>query len=174
MGKITAYLVRYPIWVTVMMVSIVGFGLISMSQMRYSFFPESESETISVQVPYPGASPEEVAEGVVLKIEEALEGLDGVERVTSVSRESFGTVTVEISFGADVDKVLTDVKNAVDAINSFPADAEKPVVAEQKFRERSLSVVLYGDADLYTLKYLAEDFRDELLANDDISQVTIV
>ncbi len=173
MQKIIAFFIRYPIWVTVIMLGIVGFGLISLNQLRYSFFPELTPDVINVQVTYPGASPDEVAEGAILKIEENLDGLDGVERVTSVSRENFGTVRVEITKGTDIDKALADVKNAVDRISSFPEGVEKPVIFEEKFRTRSLSVVLYGQADLYNLKYIAEDFRDELLATDEISQVSI-
>ncbi len=173
MNRIIAFFVRYPIWATVVMFSVIGFGLISLSQMRFSFFPEVEPDTISVQVTYPGASPDEVAEGVVLKIEENLEGLSGIDRITSVSEENMGSVIVEITREADLDKVLTDVKNAVDRINSFPVDAEKPVIFEQKFRSRSLSVVLYGETDLYNLKYIAERMRDDLLANEGISQIDI-
>ena len=173
MSRIVAFFVRYPIWTTVVMFSVIVFGLLSLNGLRYSFFPELEPDTITVQVVYPGASPDEVAEGVILKIEENLDGLDGVERITSVSMENLGTVTVEILKDADIDKVLTDVKNAVDRINSFPVDIEKPVIYERKFRTRSLSVVLYGGSDLYGLKYVTEEFRDQLLAEPEISQVDI-
>jgi multidrug efflux pump subunit AcrB len=155
------------------MFSIILFGLISLSRMRFSFFPETEPSIIIIQVVYPGASPEEIEEGVILKIEENLDGLNDVERVTSVSRENSGTVTVEITKDAFIDKVLADVKNAVDRINSFPQDIEKPVIFEQEFRTRSLSVVLYGEADLYNLKYIADNLREDLLATPEISQVSI-
>jgi multidrug efflux pump subunit AcrB len=173
MRNIVAFLVRYPIWVTVILFSVIVFGLLSLSQMRFSFFPETTPDTITIQVAYPGASPEEVAEGVIIKIDEQLDGLNGVERVTSVAKENFGTVTVETKFGTNIDKVLTDVKNAVDGINSFPVGAEKPLIFERKFRTRSLSVVLYGDVNLYNLKYIAENFRDELLDSPEITQVAI-
>ena len=173
MNRFISFMVRYPIWPTVFLFSIMIFGLISFSQIRYSFFPETEPDTISVQVVYPGASPDEVAEGVVLKIEEQLDGLDGVERVTSVSKENFGSVTVETKYGSDIDKVTTDVKNAIDAISSFPDGAEKPLIFAQKFRSRSLSVVLAGSTDLYNLKYIAEEFRDNLLESPEITQVSI-
>ncbi|MDZ7319585.1 MAG: efflux RND transporter permease subunit, partial [candidate division KSB1 bacterium] len=140
---------------------------------KYSFFPEVEPSFIIIQVVYPGASPEEVEEGVILKIEENLDGLDGIERVTSTSRENFGVVTVEVAEGAKIDKVLTDVKNAVDRIGSFPLGVERPVIFEQKFRVRALSIVLYGETDRYNMKYIAENLRDELLATLEISQVSI-
>lgn len=171
MRRVIAYLIRYPIWTHVLLFSVIGFGLISLTQLRYSFFPETTPSIITIQVAYPGASPNEVAEGVVLKIEENLDGLQGVDRVTSTSRENFAAVSVEITRDAELDKVLVDVKNAIDRINSFPVDAEKPVIFGQKFRMRSLSVMIYGSTDLYNLKYIAEEFRDELMAMEGISQV---
>lgn len=172
MRKVIAYLIRYPVWTHVLLFAVIGFGLISLNELRYSFFPQITPSVLTIQVAYPGASPDEVAEGVVLKIEENLDGLQGVDRVTSVSRENSATVSVEITRDAELDKVLTDVKNAVDRINSFPVDAEKPVIFEQKFRMRSLSVILFGSTDLYNLKYIAEGFRDELMAMEGISQVS--
>ena len=173
MRKVITYLIRFPVWVTVLMASVMLFGLLAFSQLRFSFFPEAEPNTIIVEVIYPGASPEEVEEGVILKIEENLDGLQGVDRVTSVSRENSGIVTVETALDSDIDKVLADVKNAVDRISSFPLDAEKPVIYEQQFRSLSQSIALYGETDLYNLKYIAEELRDQLLATNEISQVTI-
>lgn len=173
MGGIIAFFVKNKIWINVLMFSIFGFGLISLSNMRFSFFPEIEPSIIIIQVVYPGASPQEVEEGVVLKIEENLDGLNDVERVTSVSRENSGTITVEIMKDADIDKVLSDVKNAVDRINSFPVGIEPPVIFEQEFRTRSLSVVLFGETDRFNMKYIADNLREELLATPEISQVEI-
>ncbi len=173
MQKIMEYLIRYPIWVQVLMGSVIVFGVISLTQIRFSFFPEATPRNIIVEVQYPGASPEEVAEGVVLKIEENLEGLLGVERITSVSKENVGIVTVETTIYSDIDKVLTDVKNAVDRIISFPQDAEKPIIFKQEFNALSLNIGINGETDLYNLKHIAEKFRDDLLATNEISQVTI-
>jgi len=171
MRKAIAYIIRFPIWSAVLMSGVMLFGMLAFSEMRFSFFPESQVKVIIVEVVYPGAAPEEVEEGIVLKIEDNLDGLQGVERVTSVSRENSGMVTVETILGSDINKVLADVKNAVDRISSFPVDAEKPVIYERKFRTRSQSIGLYGETDLYNLKYLAEELRDELIATDEISQV---
>jgi len=173
MKKVLAFFVRYPIWANVLMFTIVGFGIISYSQMKYSFFPEIPPDFINVEVEYIGASPEEVEEGVILKIEENLEGIEGVDRVTSVSRENFGTVIVEVLRGQDIHKVLQDVKNAVDKIGSFPKGSEKPVVYERKYRSHAMSVVLYGDTDLFNLKYVAEQIRDDFLDSPEMSQVTL-
>ncbi|HSH00799.1 MAG TPA: efflux RND transporter permease subunit, partial [candidate division Zixibacteria bacterium] len=173
MRNIIDSLIRYPIWVTVIMFSVIGFGLISLTQLRYSFFPEIEPDIVTIQVAFPGASPEEVSEGVTLRIEEALDGIDGVERVTSVSRENVASVTVESVKDTDMDRLVADIKNAIDRIGSFPGGIEKPVIFEQQFRTRVLNVMIYGDADLYNLKYVTEDLRDRLLASEEISQVEI-
>ncbi|MBW2651915.1 MAG: efflux RND transporter permease subunit, partial [Deltaproteobacteria bacterium] len=156
-----------------LMFSIVGFGLLCWSEMRYSFFPELTPDMIIVEVELIGGSPEEVEEGVVIKIEENIEGIEGIERITSVSRENAARVTVEVMKGEDVDKVLQDIKNAVDRISSFPKYSEKPVIYERKYRDDVMSIVLLGETDLFNLKYLADEMRDELLAMPEISQVTI-
>ena len=173
MKRAIEFFVRYPVWTNVLLVSVMLFGGIVLSNLRYSTFPEIEPNLIIVQVPYPGASPEEVEEGVVLKVEENLDGLDGIERVTSTSSENIGRINVETISGADLDKVLTDVKNAVDRISSFPLGAEKPVVFQQKFRSRALSIVLFGETDLRTMKIYAEELRDRLISSPTISQVAI-
>ncbi|GJQ63704.1 MAG: multidrug transporter AcrB [Melioribacteraceae bacterium] len=173
MEKIISYFVKYKVWTNVLMFSTFIFGLIALMGLRYSFFPEIRPDILNIQVVFPGASPEEVEEGVVLKVEEALEGLDDIERVTSISRENFGNITVEATKDSDLDKVLADVKNAVDGISSFPVGIEKPIISQQKFRTRALSVIVYGEADLYNLKFYADRIRDDLLATPEISQVQI-
>lgn len=173
MKKLITFIIKYPIWVSVIMFSVSIFGIISLSQIRYSFFPETNPKTIIIDVNYPGASPEEIEEGVVLKIEENIEGVVGVDRITSVSKENIGSITVEIELDADIDKVLTDVKNAVDRINSFPVNIEEPIIYKRSFRMLSQTMGIYGETDLYNLKYLAEVFRDDLLETGEISQVEI-
>lgn len=173
MKRILAFFVRYPLWANVLMVSIIGFGLLAQSQLKSSFFPEIPPDIIVIEVEYIGGSPEEVEEGVVLKIEENIEGIEGIERVTSVSRENFAQVQAEVIKGEDTAKVLQDIKNAVDKIGSFPANSERPVIYERKFRSSVLSIVLYGEPDLFNLRHMAEVMRDELLDTEGISQVTL-
>jgi multidrug efflux pump subunit AcrB len=173
MKKVIAFFIRYPIWTNVLMFSIIGFGLLCWSGMKYSFFPVIPPDIIIVEVELIGGSPEEVEEGVVIKVEENIEGIEGIERITSVSRENTARVMVEVMKGEDIDKVLQDVKNAVDRIGSFPKNSEKPVIYERKYRDDVMSVVLMGETDLFNLKYVADEMRDELLAEPEISQVTI-
>ena len=99
---------------------------------------------------FPGASPEEVEEGVILKIEDNLSGLSGIDRITSISQENAGSVVVEIIDGYDIDEVLSDVKNAVDQINSFPAGMEPAVISKQEFITNAITFAVSGDTDLKT------------------------
>ena len=148
-------------------------GLVGMSQMKTTFFPEVESRVISIRAIYPGSSPEEIEEGIVSKIEENLKGLTGIERVTSVSSENSASVTVEILKGYDTDVILQDVKNAVDGINSFPVDMEPVTIYKLENLGRVLSFSVYGDVPLKTLKKVSREVEDDLLGMEGISKITI-
>jgi multidrug efflux pump subunit AcrB len=173
MRGVIAYFVHNPILTNVLILVLLGAGGLSLSAMRASFFPELDSETVNIEVTYPGASPEEIEEGVVLKIEEELEGIDAIERVTSESLENFASIQVEALKGSDMAELTQDVKNAVDRINSLPQDAEQPIVYYRKSRGNVFDIALFGSADLYNLKRMAETMRDELLVSPAISQVSI-
>lgn len=148
-------------------------GIAGLLSMKSTFFPEVESRIISVQATYPGSSPEEIEEGIVNKIEENLKGLTGVERVTSVSNENAGRITVEVLKGYDTDIILQDVKNAVDRISSFPAGMEPPVIYKQENLGRAITFAISGDVDLKYLKKLGRDAEDYLLAQEGLSKVTL-
>ncbi|MCC7429843.1 efflux RND transporter permease subunit, partial [bacterium] len=107
MKKIIAFLVTYPIWSNVLLVSLFVFSALSLAKINSSSFPELPADKIFVNVSFPGSSPEEVEEGVILKIEDNLEGIEGIDRVTSVSQENSGSVTVELEKGYPIDDVLT-------------------------------------------------------------------
>ena len=115
------YFIKNPIAGNLLMIGLFLIGILGLMNMKSTFFPEEDSKLISIQVVYPGASPEEIEEGVVNKVEENLRGLTGVDRITSVSSENAGSVSVEVAKGYDTDIILQDVKNAVDRISSFPA-----------------------------------------------------
>jgi multidrug efflux pump subunit AcrB len=169
-----AYFVKYPVAANLIMVGLFILGLVSLSQMKATFFPEFPSRTISIQVIYPGASPEEVEEGIINKIEENLKGLTGIERYTSVSSENSGRVTVEVLKNYDTDLILQDVKNEVDRINSFPAGMEPPVIYKQEQLGRAISFALSGDGvSLSALKQAARQVEDDLLAIDGLSKVEL-
>jgi multidrug efflux pump subunit AcrB len=145
-----------------------------MFSMRSSFFPLQDSKIINISVVYPGASPQEIEEGVVLKIENNLRGLLGIDRFTSASKENSATITVESEKGYDIDVLLADVKNAVDKVPSFPAEMEPPVVAKVETLTDVISLTISGKSmELLTLKNLARQVESELRGIDGLSQIEI-
>lgn len=155
-----------------MIVLLVG-GLIFGLQIKQEVFPEFSLDTVSVSVAYPGASPEEVEQGIVLAVEEAVQGIEGVKEVTSTASEGSGSILVEALEGANLQKLAQDVKTEVDRITSFPEEAEDPVVAEVARKRQVLSVLVYGDQTMTTLREVAEQLRQALLADPGITQVDL-
>jgi multidrug efflux pump subunit AcrB len=154
-----------------LMLFIIVSGLMSVARVVVEVFPEFDTDTVTIQVPYRGASPAEAEEGVCVRVEEAIASIEGIKRIRSVAQEGMGQVIVELEEDADDRKVLDEIKAAVDRIETFPVETEKPIVAEGDTRRRVITVVLYGDASEKTLKALAERVRDELTALSGISQV---
>ena len=173
MRNLINYLNKYPIWPNAIILVVVSLGIFSVFNIKKSFFPEIDPNTVTVTVVYPGASPEEMEEGVVIKIEEALKGIQGIDEINSNASENTASVSVSVDTDYDSEIVLTDVKNAVDRINSFPESAERPIVINAKPQETAISIILIGDVEMMTLKQYAEGIRYDLLASDIISEVSI-
>lgn len=174
MRKVISYFIKYPVAVNVMMLAIIIFGVIGMFKMKSSFFPLNESKIINVGITYPGASPQEIEEGIVLKIEDNLKGLVGVDRVTSVSNENSGRITVEIEKGRDIDVMLSEVKNAVDRVPSYPSGMEPLVVSKTESTRETIGFALSGkNIPLKTLKEIARQVENDLRGIQGISQVAI-
>jgi multidrug efflux pump subunit AcrB len=157
----------------VLMIFILVSGALALASVVIEVFPEIDTDTVTIRVPYRGASPAEAEEGVCIRVEEAISSIEGIKRIRSVAQENMGMVTAELEEDADDRKVLDDIKAAVDRIETFPVETEKPVVAEGDTRRRVITVVLHGDASEKALKALAERVRDELTAQDGVSQVEI-
>jgi multidrug efflux pump subunit AcrB len=146
-------------------------GIFALSNLNKRINPKFEIEEVNIDVPYPGASAVEVEEGIVVKIEESLRGMEGIEKITSTSADNWGSVSVEISDDYDMNKAIQEIKNSVNSINSYPVGAEKPVVSQQTMWNRGIMFSIYGPADLYTLKKVVEEFRDDLLKTGKISNI---
>jgi multidrug efflux pump subunit AcrB len=144
-----------------MLFCIIG-GIMTALSIKVEVFPETSLDRILVSVSYPGASPAEVEESVVRRIEEKLAGLAGVRKINSRSREGRGSVTIEVLQNWDLDKLLDEVKAEVDRLTSLPEEAEQPVVREVTRRSQVVWVGLYGDVPEATLKTLAEEMQDEI------------
>ena len=180
MNKIIAYFIKYPIWANAIIIITAIAGILSLFSMPHSFFPEMQPNRVYVAVSYPGASPEEIEEGITTKIEESLNGIQGVKEITSRSSENSSRITVVANEGEDVNIILQDVKNSVDGIYSFPSGAEKPIVFAQKSRGGfgGLSNVvgfysLLGPDDLWELKKMSDKIERDLLNSKEISQVEV-
>lgn len=135
--------------------------------------PEISVDTILVELRYPGADPYEVEEGIARKVEEAIDGLDGVKRYTTISIQNTCRVTVEVIEGYPMAKALDNVRNAIDSISTFPPDVEQPVVSEILIRSEVILIALWGDITERVGKETAEKIKDELQALPNISQISI-
>ena len=174
MRKIISYFIKYHVAVNVVILAFFIFGIVGMLRMQSSFFPLIESEIININITYPGAAPEEIEEGIVLKIEDNLKGLIGIDRVTSTSRENGGSITVEIDTDEDIDVMLSEVKNAVDRVPNFPTGMEPLVVAKQENIRETFDFFLSGEnVDLATLKQISRQIEYDLRALDGLSQIEL-
>lgn len=172
MRNIIAYFIKYHVAVTVFLIAITIFGAVGAFSLKSSFFPLTDSKNITISVVYPGASPQEVEEGIVLKIEDNLKGLEGVDRVTSTSRENSGSINVEIEKGRDVDFMLLEVKNAVDRVPSFPTGMEPLVVSKLEAVRQTISFAISGkDIPLATLKQIGRQVENDVRAIEGVSQI---
>lgn len=155
-----------------MMILVIG-GLIAAANITQEVFPEYDLDIVEVSVSYPGASPEEVEEGLILSIEEEIRSLDSVERVTAVAEEGKASISVELLTGSDANKTLQDIKSAVDRISSLPDDAERPLIRLKTRRREVLRLALSGDLDERTLYDLAGTVREDLVGLPEITQVEL-
>ncbi|MDO5972180.1 efflux RND transporter permease subunit [Flavivirga aquimarina] len=174
MRKIIAYFIRHHVAVQVFILAFLAFGIIGVLALKSSFFPLVDSKTISIQITYPGASPQEIEEGIVLQIEDNLKGLKGIDRVTSTSKENSGSITVEIEKGENIDFMLLEVKNAVDRVPTFPTGMEPLIVAKNENVRETISFAVSGkNIPLVTLKQIGRQIENDLRAIDGISQVEV-
>ena len=156
----------------VLVIIFLAGGLASYFMIRETF-PEFSLDRITITVPYPGADPEEVEEGISRKIEEAIEGLEGVKEYTTQSSENVGTTIIEIKEGYDIADVLDRVRSKVDAISTFPVDAEKPVISELLLKDTVSLLYLSGNMSERRLKEWAEAIKDQIQELPPVSKVEI-
>ena len=156
-----------------LMFSILGLGLSTVTTVNQEVFPEFEVDIISIAIPYLGAAPEEVEAAVVVRVEEAIEGLEGVKRITATAAEGSASITVEVETGYDTRELLDDVKARVDGISTFPLETEEPVIQEVVARLQVINVSLSGNTDELTLKRLGQEVRDEIANLEGITQADL-
>ncbi|MEO0511166.1 MAG: efflux RND transporter permease subunit [Verrucomicrobiota bacterium] len=156
-----------------MLFLIIG-GILSIAAMRSETFPSIDPKQINITVPYPGATPSEVADSITSRVEESLQGIDGVKRVTSTASEGIGVVSVELEDFADGEQVYNDVETAVNGLSAFPPeDAERPTISRLRATPNVLTLAIYGDVDEHGLRYWSDFIDDELKGIDGVALTSI-
>lgn len=168
-----AYMARNSIATNLLMLLLLGGGIFTMFTIQKEVFPEFQLDFVEVSVVYPGASPQEVEQGILQPVEEAVRAVDGIKEVVSEAREGSGQVTIELVAGTERMKAFQDIDQAVNRIQTFPDNIERPQVALQNRQRDVLQIGLYGQADIWTLRQLAERLRTLLLNNPKITQVEL-
>ncbi len=173
MKGIIAWFAENHVAANLLMVFLLLAGIVTGTSMKVEIMPEFALDRITVSTEYPGASPSEVEEAIIRRIEERVAGLAGIKRIDSTARESFGTVVIEVMEGWELKKLLDEVKAEVDGITTFPNEAERPIVREVIRRNLVISLAIFGDVPKATIKNLAETLKDEIITLPGITQADL-
>lgn len=173
MNRLIQWFTENSIAANLLMLSIFIGAFFSVNTINKEVFPTGEQNYIDISMAYPGAGPSEVEQQITIRIEEAIADIDGIFQITSSSNQGFGTVSAELLEGQDQDKILNEIKAEVDAIITFPGDAEKPTVQRRIRRVELMFLVLYGDVDERALKNHAEQLRDDMSLLDGVAMVEV-
>lgn len=168
-----AWMAQKSIAANLLMFLLLGGGIWSAFNIQKEVFPQFQLDIVEVSVGYPGAAPEEVEQGILRPIEEAVRGVEGIREITSSAREGRGRATIELVAGQQRMKVYQDIDQAVSRIRTFPDQIEQPEVRLQVEQQEVMQVALYGPIDIWALRKLAEQLRDQLQSHDQITQVEL-
>ncbi|MDF7801623.1 efflux RND transporter permease subunit [Pontiellaceae bacterium B1224] len=168
-----AWMANNIVAANILMVVLLGGGIFAATQIKQEFLPQAQMDFVNISVSYPGASPQEVEQGILLAIEEAVRGIDGVKKVYSDANEGSGTVSVDILEGYNVNIVTDDVRNQVDRIRTFPLDAEEPVISAATLTRSVMDIIVSADVSETVLRELTEQTRDALLASKGVTQLEL-
>ncbi|MCG8563882.1 MAG: efflux RND transporter permease subunit [Desulfobacterales bacterium] len=159
------------VFANILMVTLLMAGILAGMAMNREDMPSLTLDTISISVSYPGADPAEVEEGITRKVEEAIDGLEGIDEYSSASAEGSSTTTIQVMDGYDVDRLLDRVRNEVDSINSFPSEAETPSITRPEIQRPVMGLALVSDMPEARLKEWADDVKKQIQLLPGISQV---
>ena len=174
MKSVGKWSVEHRVSVNLVMVFIIVAGLYTVLNMKREMFPQFSLDMINISVLYPGASPEEVEEGICIKIEEQLKSLEDIKAMYSTAIEGHGSVMLELKAGTDINKKLDEIRTEVDLIDSFPEQAEDSVVTDIKNNDPAIYLSIYGEVDERLLRKTAEKIRDDLVESDEISLASLI
>jgi len=162
MHKLIEYFADNPIAANLMMMFLLIGGLSGLGSIDKEMFPAFNLDIVRVSVAYPGAGPREVEQQICIRIEEALEGLEGIDELRCIASLNQGVAIIEASNGYSFESLLNSVKSRVDSVNTFPTDTERPIVEEVRFSQQVVSIAVSGDADEASIKEYTETLKDEL------------
>ena len=145
-----------------MAVLLIG-GLFMGFNIKQEVFPEFSLDIVNISIAYPGASPEEVENGILLATEEAIQDIEGIDEITATASEGYGSVSIEAIEGTDINRLWQEIKSEVDRISTFPDEAEEPRVSIATRKREVLRIALYGDTSETNMRDLADQIRDKLL-----------
>ena len=174
MEKLIRWFVNNKVVSNLLMILIIITGATAIPMLKMEVFPEIDLNIINVTAVYPGATPTDVEEAICIKIEERLQGLDGVKKVTSNASENVGNINIEIISGQDPNEMLDKIKAKVDAIDTFPENVEKPICRKIAGSNPVISVAVHGDLDDNSLNKLTEDIKDEIDGLPEVTFTSIV
>ncbi|HEB89242.1 MAG TPA: efflux RND transporter permease subunit [Deltaproteobacteria bacterium] len=173
MKGMIAWFARNHVAANLLMATMAVGGLVSLPNIQQKTFPDIDINVIAIGVTYLGAAPEEVESGVCVRIEEEINGLNGIKKITSSAAEGACGVSAELMDGYPVDRALSEIKNAVDSITTFPAETEKPIVSHVEIKRTILQIAVSADASEKALKVFGERLRDAIASLPDITQVEL-
>ncbi len=171
---IIAWFVYNPVAANLMMLFILFAGIVSYSMMTKRMTPDVQLNIVSISVPYLGAAPNEVEEGVIIKVEEAIQDVKGIKTVRSTAREGMGNVIVELTNDTDLDDAVNQIKIKVDSIATFPGETEKPVISKLEISADVMWLSVFGDMDRRTRQTIAREVRDEIMNLPDVNKAEVL
>ena len=168
-----SWMASHPVAANLLMLGFILGGFLFINSMKQEVFPDFITDSISINVVYTGADPEEIERSIVLVIEDAVSGIEGIDEISSSAKEGLGSVTIEALSDADIYLLAQDIRKEVDRITTFPEEAEEPEINVMASKRKTVSLVIYGEADESVLHELAESFRDQLLQEETITQIEL-
>ena len=169
-----AWFASNPVAANLMMLLIIVAGLISAVTIKKAIMPQFDANMIQIRIPYLGATPEDVEEGVVLRVEEAVQDVNGIKHINSTAMEGMAQIRLEVEQGYDINEVLDQVKTRVDGISTFPEQTERPIIEKQEPQFEVTWISVYGDMDFKSLKEITGKIRDELMALPAVNSVSLI